>query len=106
ASSSLCWLLFPCWVLLSQAPEIIQSKGHGKAVDWWALGILIYEVSRGGKRRIRQTAGEEESEGNPFAWSLTQSCLCFLSCLFASFLLLSRCCVAIHLSTTRILSAS
>jgi serine/threonine protein kinase len=27
------------------APEIIQSKGYGKAVDWWALGVLIYEVS-------------------------------------------------------------
>jgi serine/threonine protein kinase len=26
------------------APEIIQSKGHGKDVDWWALGILIYEM--------------------------------------------------------------
>lgn len=26
------------------APEIIQSKGHGKAVDWWAVGILIYEM--------------------------------------------------------------
>lgn len=26
------------------APEIIQSKGYGKAVDWWALGVLIYEV--------------------------------------------------------------
>eukprot|EP01084_Bolivina_argentea_P200767 343272_1 len=29
------------------APEIIQSKGHGKGVDWWALGILIYEMLAG-----------------------------------------------------------
>ena len=26
------------------APEIINSIGHGKAVDWWSLGILIYEM--------------------------------------------------------------
>ena len=26
------------------APEIIQSDGHGKAVDWWACGILCYEM--------------------------------------------------------------
>jgi len=29
------------------APEVIQSKGHGTAVDWWALGILIYEFLTG-----------------------------------------------------------
>ncbi|CAO3594579.1 unnamed protein product [Absidia cylindrospora] len=29
------------------SPEIIQSKGHGKAVDWWALGILIFEMLAG-----------------------------------------------------------
>ena len=29
------------------APEIIRSKGHGKGVDWWALGVLIYEMSAG-----------------------------------------------------------
>ena len=26
------------------APETIQGNGHGIAVDWWALGILIHEM--------------------------------------------------------------
>lgn len=29
------------------APEIILSKGYNKAVDWWSLGILIYEMVAG-----------------------------------------------------------
>ena len=29
------------------APEIIHRKGHGKAVDWWSLGMMIYELLTG-----------------------------------------------------------
>ncbi|XP_065293302.1 cAMP-dependent protein kinase catalytic subunit 1 isoform X7 [Dermacentor albipictus] len=29
------------------APEIILSKGYNKAVDWWALGVLVYEMAAG-----------------------------------------------------------
>jgi len=26
------------------APEVLLNKGHGKPVDWWTLGILVYEM--------------------------------------------------------------
>lgn len=29
------------------APEVLLNKGHGKGVDWWTLGILIYEMMVG-----------------------------------------------------------
>jgi serine/threonine protein kinase len=29
------------------APEIIVNKGYNHAVDWWAVGVLIYEMRCG-----------------------------------------------------------
>lgn len=31
-----------CGIADSLAPEIVLGKGHGFAVDWWALGVLIF----------------------------------------------------------------
>jgi len=38
------------------APEIIQSEGHGKAADWWACGILCYEMLVGYPPFFHETA--------------------------------------------------
>ena len=29
------------------APEILLNKGHGKPVDWWSLGTLVFEMLTG-----------------------------------------------------------
>jgi len=36
-----------CGSLVYLAPELLDLNGHGKAVDWYHLGILLYEMLTG-----------------------------------------------------------
>lgn len=36
-----------CGTIEYMAPEILTRKGHGKAVDWWSLGTLMYDMMTG-----------------------------------------------------------
>lgn len=36
-----------CGTIEYMAPEILTRKGHGKAVDWWSLGALMYDMLTG-----------------------------------------------------------
>lgn len=29
------------------APEMVKKKGHGQSIDWYLLGVLLYEMLTG-----------------------------------------------------------
>ncbi|KAJ4753326.1 Protein kinase [Rhynchospora pubera] len=50
------------------APEIIRGDGHGSSVDWWTLGIFLYELLFG--RTPFKGPGNEETLANVISQSL------------------------------------
>lgn len=33
------------------APEMVSGEGHGAGVDWWACGVLLFEMLTGAPPR-------------------------------------------------------
>ena len=43
----LSYIWWCCYASNFRAPEILTRHGHGKAVDWWSLGTLMYDMLTG-----------------------------------------------------------
>uniref|UniRef100_H3AQU0 Ribosomal protein S6 kinase alpha-5 n=1 Tax=Latimeria chalumnae TaxID=7897 RepID=H3AQU0_LATCH len=62
-----------CGTIEYMAPEIIRGKmGHGKSVDWWSLGILMFELLTGaspftleGEKNTQVEVSRRILKGNP-----------------------------------------
>ena len=42
------------------APEIVDRKGHGFAVDWWSVGCIVYEMLTGQPPFMLNNGNKEE----------------------------------------------
>lgn len=49
-----------CGTCEYMAPEILKEEGYTKNVDWWAVGILIYEMLIGKTPFVDKTAQKVE----------------------------------------------
>lgn len=60
------------------APEIVKKRGHGKAVDWWSLGILCYELCNGqppfNHQNLQSMFEKIRKEAPRFPASLSREC--------------------------------
>lgn len=46
-----------------QAPEMLAGKGHGRVVDWWALGVLAYVLLAGRPPFAADSSREKLNDG-------------------------------------------
>lgn len=74
------------------APELVDGRGHGKAVDFWALGCVLYEMCIGFSPFVGDDANDsmaichritsgiiewpEDIECDPYAKSMIERLLC------------------------------
>ena len=53
-----------CGTANNMAPEIFGNKGYNKSVDWWAVGIMIFELIFG--KHPFNLKGEDLSQQETF----------------------------------------
>lgn len=71
---------------LYMAPEMVAKSGHGQAIDWWALGIILFEIMFGytpflaatKEQRFDKIQKEEIKFPQRKHWTTAQKQLCNL----------------------------
>ena len=48
------------------APEVLTDASYTRAVDWWGLGVLIYEMLVG---EVRRGVVQERRGSGSYGWS-------------------------------------
>ena len=58
------------------APEIFEGKPYGRSVDWWSMGIIVFEMIHG------LAPFDVADRGNTKVWDhfhmLRSGCRCFM----------------------------
>ena len=81
------------------APEVVERIGHGTAVDWWSLGMLLYEMLTGlppwytkDRKKLYESLKSAPLEFPNYVSARAQSliavcdiclCVCVLACMHA-----------------------
>ncbi len=62
-----------CGTIEYMAPEILTRSGHGKAVDWWSLGALMYDMLTGAPPFTAENRFESFFKFNVWAYVCNQT---------------------------------